>query len=177
MTVDNLPEQLNELNDKLQTLGPIGTLISRSLKAMLLPNEKILVHFHQLQVSEEIAAGQPGSFGSLELKLLSSQRFLNLGFYPTYHHYEARDVHKISHFSMQNRFATGYEGEGDATTAEERGFNPIEIVLEIRLEDEHGQEVLTWNQDATRPEDIRNLFKQLPVLSTLIGKPLSQATV
>lgn len=175
MSVDNLPESLTEFNDKLAPLGPIGTLINRSLKAMLLPNEKVLLHYAQLQTSEAVAAGQPGSFGSLELKLLTSERFLTLGFYPTYHHYEAQDIYKISHFSMQNRFATGYEGEGDATTAEERGFNPIEIVLEIKFEDEHGQEVLTWNQDATRPEDIRALFKQLPVLSSLTGKPLKEA--
>ncbi|PKL76703.1 MAG: hypothetical protein CVV27_08900 [Candidatus Melainabacteria bacterium HGW-Melainabacteria-1] len=174
MSVDNLPEALNDLVEKVTPLGPIGTLISRTLKVMLSPSEKVLISFHQLQTSEAIAAGQPGSFGSLDLKLLTTERYLSLGFYPTYHHFEVRDVHKISHFSMQNRFATGYEGEGDATTAEERGFNPIEIVLEIRFEDEHGQEVLTWNQDASRAEDIRTLFKQLPVLSSLVGKALKQ---
>ena len=55
-----------------------------------------------------------------------------------------------------------------------RRFSPIEIVLEIRFQDEHGQEVLTWNQDASRAEDIRTLFKQLPVLSGLVGKPLKE---
>ncbi|HEY9840192.1 MAG TPA: hypothetical protein V6D23_07060 [Candidatus Obscuribacterales bacterium] len=174
MTVDNLPENLNEVSEKLLTLGPIGTLISRTLKAMLLPSEKVMLSFHQLQTSEAVAPGQPGSFGSLDLKVLTTQRFLTLGFYPTYHHFEVKDIHKLSHFSMQNRFATGYEGEGDATTAEERGFNPIEIVLELRFEDEHGQEVLTWNQDASRAEDIRTLYKQLPLLSSLVGKPLSE---
>jgi len=174
MTVDTLPDALNELNEKVQPLGPIGTLISRSLKAMLLPGEKVLLSFHQLQTSEAIAAGQPGSFGSLDLKMLTNHRFLTLGFYPTYHHFEVKDVHKLTHFSMQNRFATGYEGEGDATTAEERGFSPIEIVLELRFEDDHGQEVLTWNQDASRAEDIRTLFKQLPILSSLVGKPLKE---
>lgn len=172
MSVDNLPEALNEVNEKVQPLGPIGTLINRSLKAMLAPGEKVLLCFHQLQTSDGVPAGQPGSFGSMDLKLLTNLRFMNLGFYPTYHHFEVKHVHKLTHFSMQNRFATGYEGEGDATTAEERGFQPIEIVLELRFEDEHGQEVLTWNQDASRTEDIRTLFKQLPILSNLVGKPL-----
>ncbi len=174
MSVDNLPEGLNELNEKLAPLGQIGILINRTLKAMLMPHEKLLLSFHQLQTAEGVAAGQPGSFGSLELKMLTSERFVTLGFFPTYHRFEVQDIYKISHFSMQNRFSTGYEGEGDATTAEERGFNPIEIALEIKFEDEHGREVLTWNQDASRPEDIRTLFKQLPTLSAMVGKPLRE---
>lgn len=174
MSVDNLPEGLNELNEKLNTLGPIGTLINRTLKAMLLPSEKLLLSFHQLQTAEGAAAGTPGSFGSLELRMMTTERFVTLGFYPSYHRFEVQDIHKISHFSMQNRFSTGYEGEGEVTTAEERGFSPIEIVLEIRFEDEHGREVLTWNQDASRPEDIRTLFKQLPTLSSIVGKPLRE---
>lgn len=174
MSVENLPDSLNEVIEKTQPLGPIGTLIGRTLKAMLLPSEKVLLSYNQLQTAEGVAPGQPGSFGSLDLKLLTNERFLSLAFYPTYHQFEVRDVHKISHFTMQNKFATGYEGEGDATTAEERGFNPLEIVLEIRFEDEHGQEVLTWNQDASRAEDIRTIFKQLPVLSSLVGRPLKE---
>ncbi|MGV3523437.1 MAG: hypothetical protein ACO1RX_04395 [Candidatus Sericytochromatia bacterium] len=172
MSVENLPESLLEVQEKVAALGPIGTLITRTLKAVLQPDEQLLVCFHQLTTSE----GAPQSaFGSLDLRLITSERFLSLGFYPTYHHFDVKDIHKIAFFTMLNRFSTGYEGEGDATTAEERGYSPLEIEVQIRFEDEHGQEVHTWNQDATRPEDIRSLFKQLPVLSRLVGKPLREA--
>ena len=158
--------------DKLQEMGPIHTLISRSLQALIQPDENILLHFQQLQSSEN---GQ--TFGSLDLNILTSSRFITLGFFPSYHQYDIKDVHKISHFNMMNRFATGYEGEGDATTAEERGYNPLQTELTVHFVDEHGEEVYVWNQDATNAEDVRALFKQLPVLSRITGKPLAQQRV
>lgn len=173
MSVDNLPDTLNELIQQVEPMGPIATLISRTLKAVLLPDEQVLICFHQLQSSETQAEGQRSPFGSLDLRMLTNGRFLTIGFYPAYHQIDVKDVHKVSHFSMINRFSTGYEGEGDVTTAEERGFRPIELEMQIKFEDSHGQEIFTWSQDATRAEDISTLFKQMPTLSKLVGKPLA----
>ena len=173
MTVENLPEQLTELVQQLEPMGPIATLITRTLKAVFQPEEHLLLHFAQLQSSEAQTEEKRSPFGSLDLRVLTNTRLLTFGFFPTYHQVDAKDVHKISHFSMVNRFATGYEGEGDATSAEERGYQPLEIELEIHLQDEFGKDVTTWTQEATRPEDIRTLFRQLPVLSKIAGQPLA----
>ncbi len=177
MSVENLPEQLAELAQQLEPMGAIATLITRTLKAVFQPEEHVLLHFSQLQSSETQTEAQRSPFGSLDLRVLTNTRLLSFGFYPTYHQVDAKDVHKISHFSMINRFATGYEGEGDTTSAEERGYQPLEIALEIHLQDEFGQEVTVWNQDASRAEDIRTLFRQLPVLSKIVGQPLAHSRV
>lgn len=168
-----LPDALNEVLEKLNALGTIGKVVSGSLQRVLQANEKILLSFHQLQVSETSHEEQRSPFGSLDLKILTTERFLSLGFYPTYHHVDAKSVHKISHLSMINRFATGYEGEGEAASAEERNYFPLELELVLRFEDAYGQEVFTWTQDATRTEDIKTLFQQLQLLSGLVGKPLA----
>ncbi|MBF2054292.1 MAG: hypothetical protein IGS03_12645 [Candidatus Sericytochromatia bacterium] len=168
-----LPDSLNEVLEKLNALGAIGKVVSGSLQRVLQPGEKVLLSFHQLQVSESTSEEQRSPFGSLDIKLLTTSRFLSLGFYPTYHHVDAKSVHKVSHLSMINRFATGYEGEGEAASAEERNYFPLELELVLRFEDEHGQEVFTWTQDATRTEDIKTLFQQLQMLSGLVGKPLA----
>ncbi len=166
--MSELPESMKELFEQLQPMGPISTLITRSLQAILQPNEQVLLHYFQLQSSES-----EGTFGSLDLHMLTSGRFITVGFFPSYHHYDVKAVHKIAHFNMMNRFATGYEGEGDATTAEERGYNPLQTELTVKFVDEHGQEVFTWSQEANTTEDVRALFKQLPVLSRISGKPLA----
>jgi len=173
MSLD-LPESLNEILEKLNALGAIGKVVTGSLTRVLQPNEKILLSFQQLQVSESVSEEQRSPFGSLDLKILTTQRFLSLGFYPTYHRVEVQGVHKITRFSMLNRFATGYEGEGEAASAEERNYFPLELELVLDFEDEHGQEVFTWTQDATRTEDIKALFQQMQLLSHLVGKPLAE---
>lgn len=173
MSVENLPEHFTELTQQLEPMGPIATMITRTLKAVFQPEEHVLLHFYQLQSSETQAEGQRSTFGSLDLRVLTNSRLLTFGFFPTYHQVDAKDVHKIAHFSMINRFATGYEGEGDATSAEERGYQPLEIAIEIHLQDEFGQEVTVWNQEASRPEDIRTLFRQLPILSKISGQALA----
>lgn len=170
--MSELPDSIKEMLEKLQEMGPIHTLITRSLQAILQPDESILVHFHQLQSSET-----GNTFGSLDINMLTSSRFITLSFFPSYHQYDVKDVHKVAHFKMMNRFATGYEGEGDATTAEERGYNPLQTELTIQFADEHGQEVYVWNQEATNAEDVRALFKQLPMLSRITGKPLAHQKV
>ena len=54
---------------------------------------------------------------------------------------------------------------------------PKSAELTIQFADEHGQEVYVWNQDATSAEDVRALFKQLPMLSRITGKPLAHQKV
>ena len=174
MTTDpSFPESLNELMEKLQPLGPIATLISRTLKTALQPEERILLTYHHLEVSEEPGQQRP-VMGNCEIRLVTSLRFLTLGFFPTYHQVMAEDIYKMSSFTLTNRFATGYEGEGDATTAEERGFNPLEIRLDAVFVNEQGETVKEWNQDASRPEDIKFLYRMLPTLSKMMGKPLAE---
>jgi hypothetical protein len=174
MSIDpSLPENLNELLEKLQPLGTISTLISRTLKSAIHPDERILVAYNHLEVSEEVGQQRP-VMGSCEIRLVTSHRFVTLGFFSTYHQVMAQDIHKLASFSLTNRFATGYEGEGDATTAEERGFTPLEIRLEAVFVNEHGETVKEWNQDASRPEDIKFLYRLLPILSKMMGKPLAE---
>lgn len=169
----NLPENLNELFEKLTPLGPVATVIQRTLKATLQPEERILIAYHHLETSEENGQQRP-VLGSCEIKMITSQRFLTLGFFPTYHQIMSEEIHKLSRFSLTNRFATGYEGEGDLTSAEERGFNPLEIQLEATFINERGEVVKEWNQEGSRPEDIKFLYRLLPVLSKMIGKPLAE---
>lgn len=168
--MENLPENIKEILEKLNALGAIGKVVTRYLQWMIQPDEVVLLAYPQLQTSDTAQEG--GGFGSLEIKMITNQRFLTLGAYPTYHHFEVLDIHKISHYSFNSRFATGYEGEGDVTTAEERGYNPREIEMEVRFQDEHGQEIFVWHQDASRGEDIKTLFQFVPILSRIAGKPL-----
>lgn len=170
-TDPHLPESLNELFEKLNPLGPVATIIQRTFKAALQPEERILVAYHHLETSETSEQQRP-VLGSCEMKLITSQRFLTLGFFPTYHQITSEAIYKLARFSLTNRFATGYEGEGDVTTAEERGFNPLEIQLQAIFTNEHGEVVKEWTQEASRPEDIKFLYRLLPVLSKIIGKPL-----
>lgn len=177
MSLANLPESITEIIEKLNGIGAIGKVVGRYLDWMIQPDEVILLAYPQLQLSETasdagVVAG--GTFGSLELKMLTNQRFLTLGIFPTYHHFDVKDVHKISHYSFTSRFSTGYEGEGDVTTAEERGYNPREIEMEVRFEDAFGREIFLWNQDASRGEDIKILFQFVPILSRISGKLLQE---
>lgn len=175
---DQLPETLQELFKKLEPLGAISTLISRTLQAVLLPQEKILLPFYQMEKSEnytpEGEAPKPPSLGTCEIKLITTHRFISMGFYPSYHRIDIKDVHAVSAFTMTNRFSTGYEGEGEVTTAEERGYNPKEIQIQVHFVDAHGENVAEWVPEASRPEDIKTLFKQLPTLSKLVGRPLAE---
>ncbi|PIQ28739.1 hypothetical protein COW36_11770 [bacterium (Candidatus Blackallbacteria) CG17_big_fil_post_rev_8_21_14_2_50_48_46] len=169
----SLPENLNELFEKLTPFGPVGTVIQRTFKAAIQPEERILIAYHHLESSEEVGQQKP-VMGSCEIKLITSQRFLTLGFFPTYHQIMSHEIHRLASFSLTNRFATGYEGEGDATSAEERGFNPLEIQLEAVFVNEQGETVKEWNQEGSRPEDIKFLYRLLPTLSKMMGKPLAE---
>ncbi len=165
---NDLHETLTELYQKLQPLGPIATIVQRMVKALLQPDETILIPFYQLELDESGAR-----FGSCDLRLITTGRYLELGFYPGYHQFNIKQVHAISTFDVLNRFSTGYEGEGDATTAEERGFNPLEMQVQVYFVDARHEQVAHWEQEASRPDDIKALYKQIPVLSKLVGKPLA----
>lgn len=170
MSAEQIPDNVKEVVERLTAVGPIGKILTRYLQWMIQPDEVILLAYPQLQMGEDEAE----SFGSLDLKMLTNQRFLTLGLYPTYHSFDVKDVHKIAHFNLNSRFSTGYEGEGEVTTAEERNFQPREIEVEVRFEDEFGKEVFVWNQDASRAEDIKTLFQFVPILSRISGKALRE---
>lgn len=166
-------ENLLDLFQKLKTVGPVANVIARTLKGILGATEKVLVCFYQLELSEDVTS-QPATMGSCDISLITNGRFLTLGFYPAYHRIEVKDVYKISGFNIQHRFATGYETEGELGNAEERGFTPIEIQVNVFFVDQNGHAVGEWNQETSRPDDIKTLFKQTQLLGKLTGVPLAE---
>jgi hypothetical protein len=168
-----LPENLTELFKKLEALGPVATLIQRTFKLSIQPEERILIAYYHLETSEDPSLQRP-LLGSCEIRMITTLRFITLGFFSSYHQVTSQEIHKLDSFSITNRFATGYEGEGDVTSAEERGFSPLEIQLEAKFVNTRGETVVEWNQEGSQPEDIKFLFRLLPVLSKMMGKPLAE---
>lgn len=159
---------LVNLFQKLKPLGQVANVIAQTVKSVVPTLGEVKSCFYQLETSESDT-----KFGHCEMVMITADRFVKLGFYPTYHNVDVQSIYQVDKVNLESRYATGYEGEDELATAEDRGYQPIELKLNVCFSNQVGQSIVEWNQDNARPEDMEMLFTEANLLTQWVGKPLS----
>lgn len=166
-------EKVKELLKRVLPMGPIGNVMLQTIKEVLPPSERIIACFYLLDYSEaSLGAGEQPTFYASVVQLLTTQRFVDLGFYPKYHSQRVLAVSGIGEVRLENTFVTGFEGE--EASAEATGFRPLQTKLSATLLDPAGRVLDTWMIEATRPEQIDNVLEIHRSLSRVVGRPLAE---
>lgn len=167
-------EQLIDLAKKLNSLGKITEVIFTSLSEIITPEEKILFCHYQMQTGNKYH--ENGSvtpqFYSCEMNILTDTNFLSIGFFPTYHSFNVKNVDHIGELNIQTLFGSQYD-ESTEMGAEENSYNPTQIKINYVFNNSKGEKVAVWDIDTMDPQNIKSIVSQTKALSQYIGKPLS----
>ncbi len=168
-------ELLIELAKKLNTLGKITEVIFTSLSEVITQEEKILFCHYQLQTGNkylENGAVVP-QFYSCEMNLLTTDKFLILGFFPTAHTISVKSIDHIGDLSIQKMFGSQYD-ESTEMGAEENSYNPTQLKVSYVFNNSKNEKVAVWDIDTMDEQQIKSILSQTRLLSQHIGKPLSK---
>lgn len=167
-------ENLIELAKKLNSLGKITEVIFTSLSEMVRPEEKILFCHYVMTTGNKYH--ENGSvtpqFYSCEMNILTDTNFLNLGFFPTYHSFNVKNVDHISELNIQTLFGNQYD-ESTEMGAEENSYNPTQLKVSYVFNNSKGEKIANWDIDTMEEQSIKSIMSQTKMLSPYIGKPLS----
>lgn len=168
-------ERLIELAKKLNSLGKITEVIFTSLSDVIMPSEKIMVCYYELQTGQrylENGTTVP-QFYSCDLNILTDINYLSLNFAPTSHTIQIKNVDHISELNIQKLFGSKYD-EDSEFGAELNGFNPTQIKISYVFNNSRGEKVATWDIDTMNEENIKMILSQTNSLAQHIGKPLAK---
>lgn len=168
-------ERLIELAKKTNNLGKITEQIFTQLSDLVTLNEKVLICYYQLQVGEVPVqgGGSKQQLFSCELHLLTTSKFLKLGFYPTSHTYNVRKVDHIGELNVQKIFGSQYDIDSEIG-AEENSFKPSQLKFSMTFNDANGDKVTSWDIDTMEENNISLLLEQIKEISQHIGVPLAK---
>ncbi len=168
-------EKLIELAKRLNNFGKITEVIFTTLSEIIVPNEKIIICYYLLQSGEITLPGgavKP-QFYSCELNVLTSQNFINLGFFQTAHTINIKNVDHIAELSIQNLFGSRYDID-EEIGAEENSFNPSQLKVSFVFNNARGEKVANWDIDTLDEQNIKAILPQIKPISQYIGVPLSK---
>ncbi|MBC7542978.1 MAG: hypothetical protein H7338_09635 [Candidatus Sericytochromatia bacterium] len=168
-------DKLIELLKRVHPMGQIGAVMLQVIREVMPHHEKIVACYYQLDFSEgDPTQGGQTTFYSSIVQLLTDHHFIDLGFYPKYHSQRVLAVHAVQDLRLENTFITSFDDGGDEeiSTAESRGFRPVQTKFQAALIDSHGQKLENWLIEVSRPEQIENLVQIHNTLKRVVGKPL-----
>lgn len=165
-------EKLVELAKKMNTLGKITEILFLTLSDLILPEDRLLLCYYQLQTSERMSEGQNSpQFYSSELNIITGRSFIHAGFFQSMHTVDVKSIDHISSLTFNNLFGNPFDVDAEVSST---NFETSQLKVNMEFCNSAQQKVASWDLDTTDTNNINLLLPQIKNLVKYTGIPLAK---
>ena len=162
--------RMAELLKRAQAAGGVGALLITIIQDLIHPQDPVLCCYYSLDLGAGGAGQEANNFYAIDVVLVTSAYFINIGLFPKSHNFRKRKIHTIADVVVKYDPPTPEE----LRAVQVGKFSPSNINLTIVFADERGTIVDNWTIESTHPDHVRNLHDIAKISTRAVGFPLAK---